>query len=251
MKGCALMIEKLFSNPIYAKHRELLLSLLDLGIVVVSFFLAYWIRSDFRIPSFSQVNPPVYFLAIAIVLIVYAIGFFVFKIQKSLWKYIGPVETIRIGFAVVLSTVVLLLCTVITTLPRSFSSIVVTGGLLTAILMYSTRVSYRLYRRHTMKGGKERNAIIIGAGDGGYILLKELVQNDKFDIKVVGFVDDKRNGNVISGYKVLGSTEELPQIVNKFKVEEAFIAIPSASKAEIRRIYEICQKLKLEIKIMK
>lgn len=56
---------------------------------------------------------------------------------------------------------------------------------------------------------------------------------------------------MISGYTVLGSTYDLPEIVNKYKVNEAYIAIPSASKAEIRRMNDICQSLKLKTKIMK
>lgn len=246
------MLEKLFSNPIYIKHREMMLSLLDLCIVVISFFLAYWIRSDFRLPAFLQLDWTKYLLALLIVLIVYALSFYAFKIQKSLWKYIGPTETLRIGFAVILATVILLICSAITALPRSFSSIVVTGGLLTAIVMYSVRVSYRLYRRYTLKIGEIRKkAIIIGAGDAGYILLKEMIQNDKFHVQIVGFVDDKRYDNVISGYKVLGDTYDLPEIVSKYGIEEAFIAIPSADKANIRRIFDICQSVKLDTKIMK
>lgn len=96
-----------------------------------------------------------------------------------------------------------------------------------------------------------KNALIIGAGDAGYILLKEMIQNDKFHVNVVGFIDDKRYNNMVSGYKVLGDTYDLPDIVSKYGVEEAFIAIPSADKTNIRRIYDICQTCKLETKIMK
>lgn len=246
------MIEKLFSNPLYVKHREMMLCLLDLCIVLVSFLLAYWIRIDFRFPDFAQLDIVKCLIALIIVLIVYAISFFVFKIHKSLWKYIGPVETIRIGLSVLLASIVLFILVLVTSISRSYTSVVVTGGLLTAILMYTVRVSYRLYRRTVLRPDIERkNAVIIGAGDAGYILLKEMIQNDSFHVKVIGFVDDKRSGNVISGYKVLGDTNDLPELVSKYGVEEAFIAIPSADKANIRRINDICQSCKLETKIMK
>lgn len=246
------MIEKLFSNPLYVKHREMMLCLLDLCIVFLSFLLAYWIRIDFRFPDFAQLDIVKCLIALLVVLIVYAISFFVFKIHKSLWKYIGPVETIRIGLSVLLSSIVLMLLVIFTSISRSYTSVVATGGLLTAILMYALRVSYRLYRRSTMKiEGIRKNAVIIGAGDAGYILLKEIIQNDDFHVQIVGFVDDKRYGNLISGYKVLGDTYDLPEIVSKYGVEEAFIAIPSADKANIRRINDICQSCKLETKIMK
>lgn len=252
IRECALMIEKLFSNPLYVKHREMMLCLLDLCIVFVSFLLAYWIRIDFRFPDFAQLDIVKCLIALLIVLIVYAISFFVFKIHKSLWKYIGPVETIRIGLSVLLSSIVLFILVIVTSISRSYTSVVVTGGLLTAILMYTVRVSYRLYRRSTMKiDGPRKKAVIIGAGDAGYILLKEIIQNDSFHVEVVGFVDDKRYNNMVSGYKVLGDTYDLPEIVSKYGIEEAFIAIPSADKTNLRRINDICQSCKLETKIMK
>ena len=246
------MIEKLFSNPLYVKHREMMLCLLDLCIVFVSFLLAYWIRIDFRFPDFAQLDIVKCLIALLIVLIVYAISFFVFKIYKSLWKYIGPVETIRIGLSVLLASIVLFILVIATSISRSYTSVVVTGGLLTAILMYTVRVSYRLYRRSSMKvDGPRKKAVIIGAGDAGYILLKEIIQNDSFHVEVVGFVDDKRYNNMVSGYKVLGDTYDLPEIVSKYGIEEAFIAIPSADKTNLRRINDICQSCKLETKIMK
>lgn len=246
------MIEKLFSNPLYVKHREMMLCLLDLCIVFVSFLLAYWIRIDFRFPDFAQLDIVKCLIALLIVLIVYAISFFVFKIHKSLWKYIGPVETIRIGLSVLLASIVLFILVIATSISRSYTSVVVTGGLLTAILMYTVRVSYRLYRRSSMKvDGPRKKAVIIGAGDAGYILLKEIIQNDSFHVEVVGFVDDKRYNNMVSGYKVLGDTYDLPEIVSKYGIEEAFIAIPSADKTNLRRINDICQSCKLETKIMK
>lgn len=246
------MIEKLFSNPLYVKHREMMLCLLDLCIVFVSFLLAYWIRIDFRFPDFAQLDIVKCLIALLIVLIVYAISFFVFKIHKSLWKYIGPVETIRIGLSVLLASIVLFILVIATSISRSYTSVVVTGGLLTAILMYTVRVSYRLYRRSSMKvDGPRKKAVIIGAGDAGYILLKEIIQNDSFHVEVVGFVDDKRYNNMVSGYKVLGDTYDLPEIVSKYGIEEAFIVIPSADKTNLRRINDICQSCKLETKIMK
>ncbi len=93
--------------------------------------------------------------------------------------------------------------------------------------------------------------MIIGAGDGGYILLKEILQNEKMHVNVVGFVDDQRVNKMISGYNVLGSTYDLPELVAKYHVTSAYIAIPSASKGDLRRINDLCQSLKLKTKIMR
>lgn len=246
------MLERIFKNNIYKKHRGLLLCAIDLCVVLISFLLSYWINIEFKLPNFYRFYVSEVMLAVLTVLVVYCISFLVFKIHKSLWKYVGPIETIRIGFSVIFASVVLFLIAVAFHVDRMFLSVIITGGLITALLMFNMRVCYRLYRRAIMKSSAEtENAIIIGAGDAGYILAKELIQNHKFNVKVVGFIDDKRTDNVISGYKVLGDTYDIPDIVKKYDVKIAFIAIPSATKDDLRRIYDLCQSAKVETKIMK
>ena len=246
------MLKKFFKNGIYINHREKLLCTIDLCIVLISFFLSYWINNEFRVPIFEGLNIKNVIAVLLIVLIVYWLFFIVFKIHKSLWKYIGPVETMRIGFAVICSTIVLGAGFLLLQTDRFLLSVIVTGGLLSAMLMFALRVSYRLYRRTVMNPVINTDkAIIIGAGDAGYILSKELLQNNSFNVHIVGFIDDKRTGNVVSGYKVLGDTYDIPDIVHEYGVKVAFIAMPSASKENIQRIYDLCQSAKLETKIMK
>ena len=161
-------------------------------------------------------------------------------------------EAYRIGMSVLCSSVVLLVCVLVSHIERFYLGIVVTGGLLSTLMMFNVRLIYRTYRKHLNRSEvAKRNALIIGAGDGGYLMLKELTQNEKYNVNVVGFIDDKKIGSVISGYKVLGDTYDIPSAVSKYDVQCAFIAIPSADKENIRRIYDICQSVKLETKIMK
>lgn len=247
------MIDKIFENKFYLNHRELMLIILDLCTVFVSFLLAYWIKIEFRFPNFQQMDMLNAVSAMIAVFVVYYICFMIFKIHKSLWKYVGPIETMRIGVSVVCATFLLFLGSMAGGLERSYLSIIVTGGLLTALLMFNTRMCYRLYRRYTVKAeGKNLDrAIIIGAGDAGYILAKELTQNDNYSVNVLGFVDDRKTRNEVSGYRVLGDTYDIPEIVLKHNVKIAFIAMPSASRETVRRIYDLCQSAKLDTKIMK
>lgn len=246
------MSSKLFKNPIYKNHRELLLWGIDILIVLISFFLAYWIKIDFEIPDFDYFNFPKAIISIVVLIAVYSVSFRLFRIHKSLWKYIGQVEAYRIGMSVLCSSAVLLVCVLVSYIERFYLGIVVTGGLLSTLMMFNVRLIYRTYRKHLNRSEvAKRNALIIGAGDGGYLMLKELTQNEKYNVNVVGFIDDKKIGSVISGYKVLGDTYDIPSAVSKYDVQCAFIAIPSADKENIRRIYDICQSVKLETKIMK
>ena len=118
--------------------------------------------------------------------------------------------------------------------------------------MLRVRLAYRLPRRREAEVNRTKKMhSIIGAGDGGYILCREIMQNRSIDAHVVGFVDDARVGKIVYGKKVLCDTLHMGQIVEKYEVQMALIAIPSASTKDIRRIYELCRGLNLEVKIMK
>lgn len=246
------MLERIFEKPIYKKYREVMLCTLDLCIVIISFFFAYFSNIDFDIGNIGKINIGIVLMALSVVLVIYAISFFAFKIHKSLWKYIGAVETMRISWSVISASAAITLLIFFSQIANFYISVTFVAGLLTILLMLNVRLTYRLYRRHTVKQGTaQENAVIIGAGDGGYILLKEMLQNEKMSMKIVGFVDDHRVHKVVAGYTVLGDTYDLPEIVKKYNITDALIAIPSATKAEVRRIFDLCQSLKLRTKIMK
>jgi len=246
------MLDIIFGNPFYKKYRELLLCAVDLCIVGISFFLAYWAKIDFDFMEMLQIHIIKIIVAAFVVLIVYAVCFFVFRIHKSLWSYIGLIEIFRISASVICASAVLMFVVLFTSIRGFFISVIFTAGLLTASMMLSLRLGYLLLRRYSNKlVGKRENVVIIGAGDGGYILLKEIQQNDKMKVNVIGFVDDQRVNKMMNGYYVLGSTYDLPEIVQKYQVDAAYIAIPSATKAELRRISDICQSIKLKTKIMR
>lgn len=231
-----------------------ILCTIDLSIVLVSFFLAYFSKVDFNLYRLGTIDALSIAVALIVVLIVYTLSFLIFRIHKSLWKYIGLVEAFRIGLSVFCASLVLTLTVLFSSLNGFYISVIFIAGLLTILLMFNVRLVYRLLRKYASKlndEGPRENVIIVGAGDGGYILSKEIAQNEKMNVNVVGFADDKRVNKVINGQRVLGSTYDLPELVTKYQINTAYIAIPSATKAEIRRINDICQSLKLKTKIMK
>lgn len=248
------MLDAFFANPIYKKCREGILCTIDLSIVLVSFFLAYFSKVDFNLYRLGTIDALSIAVVLIVILIIYTLSFLIFRIHKSLWKYIGLVEAFRIGLSVFCASLVLTLTVLFSSLNGFYISVIFIAGLLTILLMFNVRLVYRLLRKYASKlndEGPRENVIIVGAGDGGYILSKEIAQNEKMNVNVVGFADDKRVNKVINGQRVLGSTYDLPELVTKYQINTAYIAIPSATKAEIRRINDICQSLKLKTKIMK
>lgn len=247
------MLEFIFKNPLYKKHRELLLGCIDLGIVIFAFFIAYWAKINFNIPNLALINYPKLVFSLIGVSLTYTICFALFKIQKSMWKYTGSYDAFKIACSVGISTLILEVIVAMTGFDTFYFSVVFIGGVLSLLVLFNARLCYRLLRTNYRKDNEHvrERAIIIGAGDGGYILHKQLQQSGKYNVEVVGFVDDKRHDKVIAGISVLGGCDDIGDIVQKYAIDIAFIAIPSADKDSIRRIYDICLGVHLKTKIMK
>jgi FlaA1/EpsC-like NDP-sugar epimerase len=94
--------------------------------------------------------------------------------------------------------------------------------------------------------------LIIGAGDAGEKILREIMENNTLHYDVVGFVDDdvEKQGRTIHRIRVLGTVESLPKIIKKESIQQILIAVPSAKGDQIRRIVDACQKCSTSYKIL-
>lgn len=244
-------MNKFLDNVLYKKYRELIVVVIDLGIVLFSYLAAIFLKLDFDLSKYVTYGYRNFLKYIVLVLIVYLISFLAFRVHKSLWSYIGIRETITIAASIAVSTFMLVAVIVFTATGLFLVSITIIAGLLSLLLMLNVRVTYRLIREYgSDKKVPQKNALIVGAGDGGYILLKEIERNKKHHVRIIGFVDDQRFKKVISGKNILGDTYELPKLIEKYKIDIVYIAIPSASKSELQRIVGLCQSSQVEIKIM-
>lgn len=248
------MLKILFDNPIYKKHRESILLMLDIVLVLLSYLFAYILKSDFTFNSeiidmMSNLEKAV---SLSIIVIAYAIGFYIFKIYKSLWKYIGVDELLRLSLSTVFSTLIIIILSIVYFGESSLVSFEVIAGVFALLMMSGFRVFYRLLRRlenrKTMPN--EKRVIIVGAGDAGNLLIKELNQNEEYNYRVAGFVDDYRRDIMIAGYSILGTTEDLNILKEKYNLDGALIAISKIGQVDLRRIYDLCVNAGLETKIM-
>lgn len=246
------MLNYVLKNPLYKKYRELLISLIDLVIVAVSYFCAFFIVTlNFRFSAMAELTVFSLLQGVVLLLVCYFVSFMAFRINRSMWKYTGPSEVMHIVAAVVMAMILTLLLRPLVPIRTQEVRTIVVTGMFAILLMCCVRLAYRLLRRREAEVNRTKNALIIGAGDGGYILCREIMQNRSIDAHVVGFVDDARVGKIVNGKKVLCDTLHMGTIVEKYDVQMALIAIPSASTKDIRRIYELCRDLKLEVKIMR
>ncbi|MFH1942350.1 MAG: hypothetical protein ABIL68_09620, partial [bacterium] len=189
--------------------------------------------------------------------------FSIFRIYSIVWRYISISDSLTIFKANSILTIILLLGrgflpAQLTVLKIPYS-VIVLEFLLTLIGTLGIRMLRRLMYESRIRGeyengnGKElKNTFLIGAGNAGNIVSKELKQRPDLGYKVVGYIDDdpKKYKTVTQGLKVLGNTAQLKDLAKTHNVDTVIITIANASSQDIRRITNICDQEHIKIKIV-
>jgi len=204
---------------------------------------AFLLRFDFEIP---KAHSAAFAVWLPLLLAIRTIMFYGFGLFRGIWRYTSARDAVGIFKATTLSTLVLTAVLVVFfgMFPRSVIAI---DYVLALLLVGGVRFSIRAFRpvgtAVSEKEKKVTRVLIVGAGDAGETLLREMQRNYGASYKVVGFVDDdpaKLGGN-IHGVSVHGRIERLAQVVVNRDVDEILIAVPSASGSEMRRIVDLCK----------
>jgi len=220
-------------------------------LVALSLYLAYLLRFDGRIPP-EQLKEALGILPWVIP--IKLIGFFFFGLYKGMWRYTGIYDLENLVKACVISSGLIVFILVLKTRFVGFPrSVFVIDLLLTFLSVSGARIGIRMF----LSSGGERfrfpffnkrdqsgeRVLIVGAGDAGEKLIREIKDNPGIKYHVVGFVDDDKGkrGQAIHGISVLGSVEEVKRIAEKEGVDQIIIAISKASATEMRRIVGLCE----------
>ncbi len=202
------------------------------------------------------------------VVVLKTLVFAAFGNYGTLWRYTSIDDLLRLLRSVVSATAVLVVTWYVVDV-RVPASVVVLDALLTLVLCGLARLAPRLLRERMAgaggvslpflralftfpRSGNERRVLVVGAGDAGESLVREMTRNDRLGYLPVGFIDDDpaKKGLRIHGVKVRGNRDDIPRIVARHEVDEILIAIPSATAEEIRPIVDICRDLDIKIKIL-
>jgi FlaA1/EpsC-like NDP-sugar epimerase len=140
------------------------------------------------------------------------------------------------------------------TLQNSIEGVIMLDLFTTIMIIGGLRMFVRLYHEEYFSESKVglKRFLIVGAGDAGEALLRELMRLKTEQFEVIGFIDDDPHKHKMSihGIPVLGTTEQLPGICEKHKIEEVAIAMPSASHQQLRRVVQICQGTKVRFRMV-
>lgn len=244
----------------FKKIRLILLVIIDIIIVNFALFMALVIRFE----GISNI-PPLYlhnFITLTPLFTIIRIScFFVFGLYNRIWKYASVGELIGIFYAVSVGSLVNITVAYFAMKGGNFPlprSVFILSWMLNILLIGGSRLAWRLFVERNLnfirvisKNG-ERAVLIVGAGDTGVLVAKELRRHYKEKINIVGFIDDdlaKQNLKVL-GLPVLGGRNKIPETVEKYRVKEIILAIPSVEGKEIREIVDICHTTEAEVKML-
>jgi FlaA1/EpsC-like NDP-sugar epimerase len=237
-------------QSIFIKYSKGIIVVTQLVLLSLTYYFSFLLRFDFDIPQLFKTT---FLQTLVFVLLIKLITFYFFKLYAGWWRFVGIADMLNISKASIVSFLFLLVILYSITgfvgYPRS---VLVIDMVLTILSIGGARVIVRAYNESLLSNYSGANALIIGAGQAGSIIARELKGNSEMQYKPIGFLDDdltKRDVS-IQGIKVLGSIDELPQLVIKHQVDEVVIAIPSATGAQMKRIMEKCRESKVECKTL-
>ncbi|MBE5883536.1 MAG: polysaccharide biosynthesis protein [Lachnospiraceae bacterium] len=237
--------------------RIALLIIADAFSILVASVLSLYVRYDFK---FMDV-PREFWDAIMHMYIFNLIAtiavFYIFRLYNSVWRYASDTELVNNGIAVIVCAAMQPIWCWIegVRFPVSYPFFY---GFFLMIFTCGVRFSYRILRvvqnrrvNHLSKS-KRVNCMIVGAGAAGNAILKEIESSNYLNLQVVCAVDDNPgcHGKYLRGVPIVGDTAAIPENVEKYAVDEIIIAIPSASRQQLKPILEICKETGCRMRIL-
>jgi Predicted nucleoside-diphosphate sugar epimerases len=235
--------------------RLMALLVCDAILVAASVYLSYLLRFDFEIrPQFKE--SLIYVIPVYIVLML--VGFYSFKIYKRIWQYASVGDIIAIVKGTLVGSVLFFTLHYFLrdfiypslVVPRS---IYLLTTIISLLMISSSRVMWRLLRDNYIKiQPHHRRALIIGAGEAGVMVVRELKHSERAELYPIAFIDDdqqKQNYEVV-GVPVVGTRKDIQVAVRKYKIEDIIVAIPTAPRGEIIDILNISKSTGCQIKII-
>lgn len=235
------------------KYKKLMLFIVDVLIILVSYILALLLRFDFEIPLDIQ---GVLWTKLPVILLIYLSLFYFFKLYRNLWTVAGLEEYMNIVLSNILASGIILFYGSFVG-KRMPASIIIISSTVILLGTLGFRILFRIYRRlgaNAINKDDEglKKVLIIGAGDAAALIIKEIRNHKILKIKIVGLVDDDefKQNSYISGYPVLGKSEDMVDLVLENNIDEIIFAIPSINHNDKKRIFEIANLTNAKLKTM-
>jgi FlaA1/EpsC-like NDP-sugar epimerase len=226
---------------------------LDAAAVALSYSVALSVRFEFKVPSLYLR----YFLEVLPALVIlFVLTNNLMRMYTGRWKYASFDELINLSSSAVLSTAIVFLAVLVIPGARKYVpvSVAVIGGVLALFTMAFVRLQFRLFSdwRLSKADAGHTNVLLVGAGEAGDMVVRDMLRHPEYDLHPVGFIDDDpfKHNLMLHGVPVLGRTVDIPSVARKHEVAEIFLTIPSATGKKIREILPYCEQTGAKIKVL-
>jgi FlaA1/EpsC-like NDP-sugar epimerase len=233
---------------LFEHRRRFILLGIDSGLAAISYAAAYLIRFEGNLPSDVS-----FFLlrTIPFLLLIRLACFIGFGLYRGMWASASISDLLAVVKAVSAGSFVFITTLAIIRVQWYSRGVLLLDWLILIMLVGASRLSVRLYREvKPRRGVKFEPVLVIGAGDAGEMVVREMRQNPKLKYAPVGLLDDDTNkhGLQVHGIPVLGPISQVRKFAEDKGADEVIIAIPSADRRRMREIFDVCQQAGLRMK---
>jgi UDP-GlcNAc:undecaprenyl-phosphate/decaprenyl-phosphate GlcNAc-1-phosphate transferase len=231
--------------------KQILQILIDIVVINIAYVSSYLLKYE---GILADNDLALIEASLPIVILVKISLFSLFGLYKGEWRYFGINDMIQVFKSVSLASLICIAIIFVLYRFHGYSrAVFVSDYVLTLLLIGGTRVLIRVFREYftaVVDDSGKSQILIVGAGDGGELLLREIKNNPRLNFKPIGFIDDdiRKNKKVIHGLKVLGTRDDMPSIITENEIKKVFVSILSAEDDEINGIFEICKGSNVECK---
>jgi FlaA1/EpsC-like NDP-sugar epimerase len=242
------------NHPVYRGRTLQILA--DVALCAVAFLLAFRLRFLDDAGGIPDRYWTLFLQSVAFVAIGKVIIFAAFGLYQKWWRYVGLRDFAGIVRAVAVSSLILVFVFAVVkpfddSLPRS---VAVIDFMFTLMLVAGARLLVRLLFERPAGApiARGRDVLVVGAGSGGQMVVRELQLNPNLGSAAIGFVDDdpRKRGMRMLGLKVLGSTAEIREILDETEPDEVVIAIPSAPGTLRARVVAACRERQISVRTL-
>ena len=245
-------------SKLHIRNRYVLIG--DLILIVLCVLASYALRLELG-PIFSYYPPSAYYM-IVVALVTTPLVYRAFGLYRRMWIY-ASIQDLKVIFtavmfaSVIVAAVMILLFTLgaFQGFPRSvliiyaLLSVLAVGGLRFALRILAES---RFFVDTEQLPSHQKHILIVGAGDAGALVLREIQKNKNLNMKAVGFLDDNpdKQKQQLLGVPVIGMIDDLKKVLNQKHVDEVLIAIPSAPGKVVRLVADVCHEKGMPFRTM-
>ncbi|MGE3540327.1 MAG: polysaccharide biosynthesis protein [Candidatus Tectimicrobiota bacterium] len=234
------MLEMMF------RYRRVLVVSVQMALIVLANYLAFVMRFDGALPAPAM---RLWLEMLPWLVGIRLVTFIPFRLYEGLWRYTSIWELRNIIAGVLTSTLIFAVAVHWGLQGEAYpSAVIVMDAVLLTCFLGIIRLGRRLYRQ-IGRPEREKRVLIYGAGDAGEMIVRDMRHTAACEYKPVGFIDDDRAkvGQRIHGVKVLGTRQDLPQIMATTMPHEVLVAIPSVPSTVLRRVVKALEPFKVSI----